>query len=238
MQPTLVDHAWVLLWAVILPLYGSHVAYPRQLALLRAGTPGHRATMMARNVRRQWTLAVLLLVGWIAAGRPLEGLGLAAPRWIPFVVLVLAIAVLAWILHRQVAMVRVDAELRARVRAEIDRVAPFAPRERADAPWFFAAAVTAGVCEELLMRGYLLAYLGAYVATVPAIAISSVVFGLAHTYQGPRGVLKTGVIGLGLAVLYWATGALWVPMLLHALIDVNAGRLSLAAWSQPDDVRA
>ena len=55
--------------------------------------------------------------------------------------------------------------------------------------------------------------------------ISSIVFGVGHLYQGPTGALRTGVIGMVFAVLTIATGSLWVPMLVHVLIDVFQGRV-------------
>ena len=61
-----------------------------------------------------------------------------------------------------------------------------------------------------------------------ALFVAGLLFGLAHAYQGPRGVLQTGVVGLGLAVLYVFTGSLWVPMALHAFVDLNSGLLAYA----------
>jgi membrane protease YdiL (CAAX protease family) len=85
--------------------------------------------------------------------------------------------------------------------------------------------VTAGLCEELLYRGFLMAYIGALWGFWPAVILSSLVFGLGHAYQGTSGIATTGTIGLILAGLFVLTGSLWVPMLLHAATDLFAGSL-------------
>jgi membrane protease YdiL (CAAX protease family) len=71
-------------------------------------------------------------------------------------------------------------------------------------------------------------YLRALVPPVPAILLASLLFGMAHAYQGTRGVGQTALVGLGMAILYTAGGSLWIPMLLHAFIDLNSGLLAYA----------
>lgn len=46
-------------------------------------------------------------------------------------------------------------------------------------------------------------------------------FGLAHAYQGPAGVLTTGVLGGVLAAVYLQSGSLLLPMALHTVIDLR-----------------
>ena len=98
---------------------------------------------------------------------------------------------------------------------------------------FNLVSVTAGVCEEVVFRGFLTAYLMSWLG-VPfwgAALLSSLGFGLAHMYQGPLGILKTGFVGYALALLYGLTGSLWAPILAHALMDLVAGWMSHAAFS-------
>jgi hypothetical protein len=55
-----------------------------------------------------------------------------------------------------------------------------------------------------------------------AIILSSIFFGIAHMYQGWKGVLATGFVGLLLAWFYYMTGSLLLPIIIHALIDLRA----------------
>lgn len=97
-------------------------------------------------------------------------------------------------------------------------------------PWAFAgllaaAWITAALGEELLFRGFLLNEVadllgGGGTGWAASAVITSVIFGAGHFYQGPGGVLATGVIGLVLAATYVAAGRnLWVPVLGHGLLD-------------------
>ena len=61
-----------------------------------------------------------------------------------------------------------------------------------------------------------------------AVLLGALLFGMAHAYQGTRGVGQTALVGLAMAILYLISGSLWVPMALHAFIDLNSGMLAYA----------
>jgi membrane protease YdiL (CAAX protease family) len=82
--------------------------------------------------------------------------------------------------------------------------------------------IGAGVFEELT-RVFLLSRLWklspSRVWRWSAILLSAALFGLAHIYQGPAGVVSTGISGLILAVAYHYTGRVIPLMLSHYLHD-------------------
>jgi membrane protease YdiL (CAAX protease family) len=125
--------------------------------------------------------------------------------------------------------------LRRRVEQGTEVVAPgevvaLLPRTVRERRAFAALAVTAGVCEEALYRGVLLALAGA-VRPEPGparlVLLSALAFGLAHNYQGGAGVVVTAVLGGCLTVLYLGSGSLLLPVLYHVLVDLRV--LVLAA---------
>lgn len=90
---------------------------------------------------------------------------------------------------------------------------------------FVAVCLTAGICEEIIYRGFLIQYfvdlpLGLSLTT--ALLLSSVLFGLAHFGQGPVGMFSTGLFGGLAGVQFLATGNLFLPMVIHALVDLRA----------------
>jgi membrane protease YdiL (CAAX protease family) len=98
------------------------------------------------------------------------------------------------------------------------------PRGRRERTVFALLAVTAGVCEELLLRGFGIAYLRWLWPDAPRMAlivITAAAFGLMHLYQGPRGVVLTGLVGGYLAWLVLSTGSLVPAMVMHALLDLR-----------------
>ena len=68
--------------------------------------------------------------------------------------------------------------------------------------------------------------------------LSSILFGLLHSYQGWKGGLRSGVIGLILALLYVLTGSLWIPIILHIVIDINSGMLGWLAFEENKQVES
>jgi uncharacterized protein len=88
--------------------------------------------------------------------------------------------------------------------------------------YFTAISFSAGVCEEIIFRSFMVWYFASFFgfSAIVAFLLASVLFGIGHKYQGLAGVIKTGVIGMVMGLLYFTTGSLFVPMILHALIDL------------------
>jgi len=89
---------------------------------------------------------------------------------------------------------------------------------------YFVLAVTAGVCEEFLYRGFAMSALSR--AGLPAwavVVLTSALFGLAHVYQGRGGTLGTFVMGILFGVIRLAYDTLLPVMLIHVVVDLVAG---------------
>jgi len=91
-----------------------------------------------------------------------------------------------------------------------------------------ASWVSAAFLEEMLYRGYFLNRVadvfGRTIAgwTLSAV-LASLVFGLAHHAQGVTGVLDNVLAGGLFAGLYFASGRnLWLPILVHGIIDTTS----------------
>lgn len=81
-----------------------------------------------------------------------------------------------------------------------------------------SVALMAGIGEELLFRGVIQAGLTGLVGPMTALAIASLLFGLAHALTVAYFVL-TCLMGVYLGWLYQATGNLLVPIMVHFLYD-------------------
>jgi membrane protease YdiL (CAAX protease family) len=91
--------------------------------------------------------------------------------------------------------------------------------------------IGAAIGEEIVFRGFLIGRLEAAfggasrTTTGAAVLLSSAVFSAGHAYQGPTGILITGVLGLIFAIVYVMAGRnLWLTIAMHAVYDT----LSLA----------
>ncbi|MGQ8366033.1 CPBP family intramembrane glutamic endopeptidase [Glaciecola sp. 1036] len=98
------------------------------------------------------------------------------------------------------------------------------PSNRTELQWFIGGLSTsAGICEELLFRGFMIGVLDSHIGLIPSLLLSSAIFGLCHFYQGWKNVVRTGCIGLILGGIFIITESLWVIILLHTVIDVYGG---------------
>ena len=84
-----------------------------------------------------------------------------------------------------------------------------------------ALSLTAGICEEVISRGYLQRQFTALTSSVAfGIAVQAVLFGAAHLYQGLRRAIPIAVLGATLGVLAHWRKSVRPGMFTHALQDM------------------
>jgi membrane protease YdiL (CAAX protease family) len=99
------------------------------------------------------------------------------------------------------------------------------PKDPAGKVLWVLVAWTAGFCEEVAFRGYVLTrlrLLGRFNSWWIPILISSLAFGACHTYQGLAGFIVITIYGAMFGLLYIRTGSLWPCILAHFLWDFGA----------------
>ncbi len=238
-MPLPMDHVLVALFAVMWPSYEAFVGYPRFKRRLASGAPGVRMRAYAQAIAIQWTLATLAVVTWLRPGRPAAGIGLSAPAGAGFWIGAALVAALTGFLVVQHRALAANRAALGRVRATLAPAIPLLPHTSEELRGFVALSVTAGVCEEILYRGFLMTWLAAFIGFPGAVFASSAVFGIAHGYLDRVSAVKAGVAGLAMAGLYALTHSLWLPMAAHAFIDVNSGMLAhLALQADRGEPRA
>jgi hypothetical protein len=108
--------------------------------------------------------------------------------------------------------------------AKQPRLLGLLPADHEERAAFAAVAISAGVCEELIYRGFGIAYvrwLWPAATTLDICLITAIAFGLVHLYQGWRGVTMTGVFGAVFAYVVILTGSLIPAVVLHSLLDLR-----------------
>jgi membrane protease YdiL (CAAX protease family) len=220
-SPVLALSDWLML-ATLVALVPAY-AYVRGRTLAKATTVNRRSLYL-RSMSMLWALALVTLFAWWHHGRPFDELGLSlTPGPVTETSGAVCLMALGAILVRLRTLSRWSAEKAAAIREHIGGTAPILPRTKAELYWFFGVALTAGICEELLYRGFFCGVTAPFITPYGAIAASAVVFGLAHAYQGIRGIALTAAIGLFLGAFYFVSGSLVWPIVLHVLIDINGG---------------
>jgi uncharacterized protein len=228
--PGVLDHLLIVAITILLPLHDVLFWFPRLRRAAGMGVGRARSRAYLESTLIEWGLAILVVIRWVTADRPLHGMGFAEPSgWRFWSASVLVLGLLAFVTWQRLSVTRsTEDRVRDEVMAQLEGLRPLLPHTRAELVRFIFLCVTAGICEEVLFRGYLLWYLSCLVPIVAACLAGAALFGMAHAYQGSGGVLRTGAVGAGLMLLYLLSGSLWLPMLLHAFIDVNSGLLAYA----------
>lgn len=238
MTPNLIDHLLVILLALVFPVW-DYFSIRKTARRIQQGETALRMKFYREVIAYEWVFVAVLLVAWFSFGRASAELGLVPEVTLLSMAgyaLTLAICVLL-VLHARAVLA--SAEQRAAFKKEFDWLGALMPHTRTERDGFDLVSITAGVCEEILFRGFVTAYFMTLLgAPFWAAAIgSSVVFGGVHLYQGPKGALKAGVLGLIMAAIYGMTGSLWAPMIVHAVMDIVAGRIAFGALGEdaPED---
>jgi uncharacterized protein len=227
MNATWMDHAFVLCFAVLLPIRGATSGY-RRLADLGAHATSARLRFYRHSLLLHVLIIVFALLIWRVEGRDWVALGLGAPD--PARVLVALLAVFAGLaLHYgQGAYALKRHRLHGSAQARLGRLGPLMPRTRRELDTLLLLLVVAACSEEILFRGYVMLYLASYVPLAAAAALSVAAFALGHAYQGLKGVVQTGIIGAVCTVLVLATGSLWPAIVLHAGLNFVSAHIGHA----------
>src|SRR5262249_2295566 len=181
-----------------------------------------RLALYASTILFQWTAAAIAAWRAWAHGLRIEQLGLsAANRWEIILVAIagaVVIGALQWLNLRR--MGRMTTRI-GHLRALAERILPQSPKEIV---LFSALAVTAGICEEFLYRGFAMASLTrAGLPTWSVVVISSILFGLAHLYQGRAGLVGTIALGLLFGTARILCNSLGAVVAWHSAVDLVAG---------------
>jgi membrane protease YdiL (CAAX protease family) len=183
--------------------------------------PGARVLFYRTQVLWEWSWVVVLVLIFYPKPNQLPLMGLQLPNtigWILTAALVIGFVLSTYLLRRSpTALANMQRSLEAS-----SILLPDTPRER---KWYLAAAITAGICEELLYRGFFIYFIRTNFPMLNDILIlsliSGVVYGLSRAYQGTRGILQTGLMGFSFAIVRFLSKSLFPAMLFHILAELR-----------------
>jgi membrane protease YdiL (CAAX protease family) len=157
------------------------------------------------GLRRSGTKLSELIGGrWTGIGDVLRDGALAVGLW------------MVWLLL-QVAWDRLFGSEHA---ASISALLPQSPIEMT---LWVALAISAGVCEEAVFRGYFQKQFQAWTGSIwIALLLQAVLFGVSHGYQGVAAALKITLYGCLFGLFAWWRKSLRPGIIAHALTDILA----------------
>lgn len=221
----LLDHGFVFIIAIVYPIAGFF-GFRRLLRRAAAGEPVKRLELYRNTLISHWTLFFIFAAIWVATARPWSyiGLELDPNLW--------AGVGAALTLLGIVTLVKQLRQVQNATQDEIDSISKrfgklsiIIPHNGNELVRFYGLAVTAGIVEEILWRGFMIWYLNQFMPLWAAALISTIGFALAHAYQGLANLPQITAVSAALAALYLLSGTIWLPIILHAAVDILQGRL-------------
>jgi uncharacterized protein len=210
-----------LVFGIVLPWRGR-MRMKKLLALPQVSSM-ERLVLYASTIAFQWFAVALVAWRAWAHGFTAAQLGLTIHDrnrvFVASIVGAATIATLQWLNLRRVGRVPIAA--RGSLQAIAERILPQSSVELLP---YLALAITAGLCEEFLYRGFAMAVLiHAGFQAWAVVLTTSALFGLAHSYQGRGGMVMTLLVGLLLGTSRIVYDCLVPAIFWHSAVDVVAG---------------
>jgi len=232
-MPGTIDLVVAGLIAIVYPIWDYFGEWPRMVRTMASGKPNARVSVYREVLALEWLITAVIAAVWIHGARPWRLIGLVLPVGWPLVLTAALIAALLLLFRAQLrAIRRLDPAKLDRVRTRQAAVSLLIPHNRVERAWFVPVAITAGLCEEFIYRGFLVWAFQPWLGLWGAALASTVSFGFAHAYQGRSGAIRAGALGAVFAVLAIAMGSVVPGMVLHALLDLISGEASYAIFGE------
>lgn len=234
-DPSLADHLLAGVFGFLLPLVSGWRS-ARAFKTIRFTEP-LRKRFFISNSLSLWLVTLAILFVWWVQGRSLETIGLGRIPVFSLAVITLSlvfIALYALDAWRSLKNGTGDNSLRD----EWLDSAPFLPTAYRELPAYALMCVTAGFCEEVVFRGFMINYSLAIfpnhqMGQALAIGAPALVFAAAHYYQGIRAVIKIAVLSILFGYIFFLSKSLWIVILLHFLIDFAGGLIGIRYRREP-----
>ena len=98
------------------------------------------------------------------------------------------------------------------------------PKSLSESAAWIAVSLAAGICEELVYRGYLQRQLWGLTRSLPlALVLQSLIFGFGHIYQGWKPAMITGIYGFIFGLVAVWRRSIIPGALAHTIVDVMGG---------------
>jgi hypothetical protein len=223
---TLLDHGLVFIIAIVYPIAGF-VGFRRLLRRVAAGESINRSQLYRNTIIGHWTLLLICMAMWAGAARPWSALGfnLQLDLWFAIGAALTALGIAALLMQLRQVKNAAQEEING-LKERFGKLSIILPQNGNELARFYGLSITAGIVEEILWRGFLIWYLGQFMPLWAAALVSVIGFGLAHAYQGVANLPQVTAVGAAFTGLYLLTGSIWLPIILHAAVDILQGRLA------------
>ncbi len=222
MVPNFIDHILVLVFGLVLPFF-SGIRGSEKLGNIYFDEPTRRKFFISNSLLLWFFTGVVMLIWWLYA-RPFSLMGFRKiePGWVPWALTGVMVAAYVTDLIYSVF----SPEALKKTHEQWESSVPFLPEYYRELPAYTFMCITAGVCEEILFRGFMVTYFIDPMQTgFPwmAAVFPAVLFSLAHFYQGYKAMFKIFFLSLLFALIFIFSKSLVLVVVIHFLVDFVGG---------------
>lgn len=167
-----------------------------------------------------WGLTFLVLVNYFFQKQP--EMNFTPSLSIIHIVLMLVIVAFAYF---QYSTTKVSLESAKFVKEKLKDIYHYLPKSKKEFKWFLMLSISAGICEEIIFRLFLFEFLKRTTNFLIAFVLTNFIFSATHIGSGKSNLLSSFFLGLLFSIIYYFTDNIWLAIILHIAIDINAGIL-------------
>lgn len=219
--PSITDHFLVWVFGIILPFF-SGLQSDKLNGEIRFDTESRKKLYLGNSIMLAFAGSVIILL-WYFKERTWNSLGFQLPQWNNKLVVITAIVLLA--IGYLTDLVYTYFFQHEQGEEWFDR-SSFLPQHYRELPAYLLLCCCAGIFEEIIYRGFMVNYfLEERQENIPwfALIIPSILFSLAHFYQGWGAVMKILILAILLNLIFIYTQSLYPTMVIHFAIDLLSG---------------
>ncbi len=235
--PAITDHILVLILGVVIPFI-SGVRSHESMKHIEFDSRTRKKFFVVNTFTLAAMAAVVLIIWWLHQ-RPLAEMGFRplGPDGEKIYWSLTAILGILYLADTIYSVASTDELSRTKERWESS--VPFLPKKFDELPTYTLMCISAGVCEEIMYRGFMVTYFMvdfSFPTAFPILAalIPAVLFSLAHYYQGAVAVIKILLLSVLLGMIFMLSGSLWIVIIIHFGIDLLGGVLAMILQRKED----
>ena len=225
MHLTILDHILFALIAFVMPVLAVFRVRP-QVAQIPTNSKV-KIRLYWLNSMVLWGGAVVAILVWWFSGRdwPLMGWQGVRPDYFPEWLIAVAVIALFYMFDTFLSWNRLEHHASA---------ALLPANWREFLHFGTVVSISAGVCEEIVFRGFLVTYIvvlldGSPYAGAVAVIGSALIFAVLHAYQGWVATVKIGLLTVLFGMIFLMTSSLIPVIIVHFLIDFLGGLVATVA---------
>ncbi len=232
--PALPDHILIWIFGIILPFLSGLQSEKLQGKII-FNESSRRRLYLANSLMLALSGASILIV-WFFKDRDFKFLGFndaiqfSTPLWMVLGIFILAYGIDVFFTARAMHQKKENKE------EDWFEKSSFLPEKSRELPAYILLCICAGVFEEIIYRGFMVTY---FLPTddptsfpILALVAPSVLFSMAHYYQGWASVLKIFIFSTLLSWIFITSKSIYLNMVLHFLIDLISGVVMMLSNSQ------